>query len=152
MVSATVLFLVPAIISVTLYTIVGQILVRKERHRRNHVLTAALLLSCFLWVILGVITYFCRFVQVADGSLLSELQHTLTVCVTGWQQWLYDYDCDNQPRYNQVTLLLRLWSSLFATFSAFANSFCLLIVVKKFWDPLVHLRRLISGGARSMLN
>ncbi len=148
MVSAAVLFFIPAIISLILYSIIGQVLVIKRRHRgRNQVLTVALLISCVFWAFLGVFTYFARFIQGPKGSFLGELQHTLTVCVTGWQEWMYD--CENQPTFNQVTYSLHMCSALFVTFSAFANSFCLLIVVKKFWDPLIHLWRFIARSGIS---
>ena len=142
MVSAAVLYLIPAIISLTLYSIVGQSLVVRTRHRRrNQILTVALLFSCFFWVVLGVFTYFTRFISQPNGSFLTELQHNFMVCVTGWQEWYYD--CENQLTSNPWTYEMKLCSTLFVTFSAFMNSFCLLIVVKKFWEPVVHLWRLI---------
>ena len=147
MISAAVLYLVPAIISALLYTVVGQTLTARNRQRgRNQVLTGALLLSCLFWVTLGVPTYFARFTYGDNrNTFISDLQHSLMICITGWQLWWPPYDCQSQLKIHPLTKDLSFFGVLFTSFSAFMNSLCLLVVVKKFWAPFVYLWQLITG-------
>ena len=126
------LFLIPALISTVLYSAVGYTLFTKKRNRgRNQVLTVALLFSCLFWILLGLLSLVAQYFDLFFG----DLGRTLVVCMTGKQLWMYD--CENQPVYSsREDTFFKRFSPLFSTFSAFMNSFCLLVVVKTFWRPV----------------
>ena len=130
-----VLFVIPALVSTVLYSAVGYTLLTKKRNRgRNQVLTVALLVSCLFWVLLGAASLITQYFFIIFG----DLGQTLLSCITGKQFWMYE--CENAPvLVSHDPEFLNNFTALFSTFSAFMNSFCILVVVKKFWEPAEQL-------------
>ena len=140
--STCLFFVIPALASTALYSAVGYTLLTKKHNRgRNQVLTVSLLFSCLFWLLLAALSLFAKYYY----FIFAEVGQKLLICITGTQLWLYD--CENQTVYSSsLPDLPAVFSPFFSTFSAFMNSFCLLVVVKKFWEPVKQVWGCIKRG------
>ncbi len=139
--SAVLLYLVPAVVSTGLYARVGIVLLkRRQQASRNKVLTVALLFSCFFWIVLWGMAYFLRFSEIYFDCALQDL----FICLTG--EGIRAAGVSGCTPSNQLWDELKKTSTLLATFSAVMNAACLLIVCKKFWEPVTEA----LGSAKSL--
>ena len=138
LVATILLYFVPAVLCIGLYARVCHVLLkRRQQASRNKVLTIALLFSCLFWIALWGLAYFLRF----SDTYLPCLIHTLFICLTGHGVEEDGVDVrinSNCPQgINIVWNEVKKANTLLATFSAVLNAACLLIICKKFWQPLI---------------
>ena len=127
--TAFIFFLVPALISLILYIFVFLKLRKmKTNVSRNRVLTVALFTSCVCWIVLWSISYFVRALSL---SFSRSMEHTMKFlsCIFGSQY---------QTPFFFILLSLNYKSSIFPIFSSVMNPFCLLVVCKVFWTPVIN--------------
>ena len=126
-VSAALLYALPAVVSILFYIKVGSRLLRKKNNAsRNQIITVALFLSCVCWILLWGAAYFLKF----SHYYLECEMHQLFICLTGWA--VKSNSCEFEHWFYHEILEIKL---ILGSFSALMNSVCMILVVKKFWKP-----------------
>ncbi len=125
-VSAVLLYLIPASTSVAIYS--------KLLRTRRDVLTFVLLLNCLFWILLWGVAYTIRFLD----SFFACRMHELMVCLLGFY-----HPRVGIPGCAHGTLINEFWfqfadlNYLLGTFTALVNSLCLLFICNKSWESVV---------------
>ena len=128
--TAFVFFFVPAVTSLALYCVTLQRLIKmKTNVARNRVLTVAFFSSCVCWIFLWSISYFLRSMHFHFGRKeIFIFTRDFLTCLFGYEHFAFI----------ETFLFVSIERAHFLTItSSVMNPFCLLVVCKVFWTPII---------------